>query len=98
MMADTTRIHLFDGIDAADLTVDIDRLGALAQFCQDGKVRWSMSLWLDNRSVEGFILRCARTGIELLVRDVTALGAEPWLKGLLDRVCVSGELQLPSVV
>jgi hypothetical protein len=91
-------IRLFDGIADAELSVEVDQreLSALVTFTVDGRVRWSMSIWLDNREVDGFILRCETTRAELVVRNLVLLDGEPMLRRLLEEICQVGGLVLPQ--
>jgi hypothetical protein len=90
--------NFLDGIEAAEIAVDVDRRSqsALATLTVDDQVRWSVSIWLDGREIEGFIVREHAGGIELVVRNLAALDSEPALARLVAAVCQAGELTVPS--
>jgi hypothetical protein len=75
------RLTLFDAIPTSTVTVEIDRhgLSAFASFVVANRHRWSASVWLEDRRVEGFVLRDEETGLELVVRNLDAAAADPLL-------------------
>jgi hypothetical protein len=98
-MAADDRLSLLDGISSCDVIVDIDvrTHSALATFTVDGDIRWSMSLWLDGRCIEGFVLSGAVPGWELVVRDLAVAAAEPAVAAAVAAVCGAGDLTVADI-
>lgn len=91
-------LHMFNGIDTADCVVDIDARShsAFATFSVAGRILWSMSIWLDEREIEGFLLRAEKSGAELVLRRLAVLETEPALAAVVAKVCRAGHLTLPA--
>lgn len=72
-------LSVFSGITSASPTVEIDERtqSAFVSFVSAGRPRWSASVWLDGSTVEGFVLRDADTGVELVVRSPASAAADP---------------------
>ena len=81
--------------EALDVEVELDARtsSALATFKLEGRICGSMSMWLEDDLIEGFILRGTSYDIEVVVRDLSALNEEPDLRELVDRVCRAGNLK-----
>jgi hypothetical protein len=97
-MDDRTFLHMLDSLADAEIAVEVDSRthSALATFSVDGHIRATMSVWLDELVIEGFILNGQDHGIELVIRNVSVLDREPGLARIVEAVCRAGGLTLSS--
>lgn len=81
-------LSFFGGLSDATPRVDFDDhgLSAFVSFELASRVRWTASVWLDGRIIEGFVLRDEESGVEVVVRDVERAGGDPLVVLVVDAV------------